>query len=135
MPKPKVLIFDDKDGVAGVIWHEALTDAAYDSGWEPQLHTDPHAARYSLGKELGAVISVLGANSGNFLARLEGGFEGTRVLGRAQELDIPRALFSGHPKALDIVAPIEVNLVVSSAQDPGEVRLALGIWLTNLALH
>lgn len=135
----EVLIFDDKDGLTAEIWHKALKDASLEAGWNPTIHNQSQSAfeamrGLEIGQDIvGAVVSVLGANSTNFTARMEGGFEGKQILRRADELEIPKALFSGHPDALDLISPTEVDLVLYAGDPPNVVGAALGSWLIGLA--
>ena len=129
MPRTEVVIFDDKEDD---LWRVGFSDIATESGWEPRVFDKPHYALSAVEPETGAVISVLGANSGNFLARLEGGFEGIRILDKAEQLQIPRALFSGHPSAEAIILPTVVDLLMSSSLPYEEVRNLTGGWLTGL---
>ncbi len=120
--KGLALVFEGSDP----LYLELAQEGAASAGWDSLVFNDPADALEHLKPGVGALITSLGYA----LILGSGHHPADRLIARSNELNVPRALLSGHPRAGDLLRPNSSDTLVSKLEHdiPGK----LTGWLRSL---
>jgi len=118
-----VVIFEDsRDSV----YREFAQEAAERAGWEHQTFDRPYPATDAITQETDAVITALGIQGSVFTDH-----PATPIFDRTDTLLIPRAIYSGHPWASDLVRSAFPDILIPKTE-PELIVERLSAWLLML---
>lgn len=121
--QPTVFIFEREP-----LWVELASEGVKQANWQALISDDPVDAASRFDERSSALITALGRRQ-HFLS---GHFEASKLIIKSCDLNIPRAMLSGHPDAYQYVGE-EPNILIPKTD--ADVTEKIAGWLTSLEMR
>lgn len=119
----RVIIFEENDP----IWLDLAEEGAAEAGWQAVPFMNPWEAFEALDSKAQALVTALG-----FANPLGGRHPARHLIQRSDELNIPRALLSGHPNAAEFIRKGTTDVVIPK-EATLEIPRLVSAWLISLS--